>query len=271
MTAQARSEVLALLERHALHPRKALGQHFLADPNITRKIVAVAGVRPGDRVLEIGAGTGTLTAALAAAGARVLAYEVDEHLRPLLEEVVGSHPGVELRFADAAAIDLSAELGEGPWQLVANLPYNVGTPIVLDLLRRAPAVARMTVMVQEEVAERLAASPGSRAYGLPSVVAQLHARVRIAFHVPPQVFVPAPRVGSAVAVLDRVAPPALAEEAIALAAAAFGQRRKMLRRSLAGRLVDPVVVLVAAGIPATERAERLSPADFVRLAEAAGG
>lgn len=271
MTVQARSEVLALLERHALRPRKALGQHFLADPNITRKIVAVAGVRPGDRVLEIGAGTGTLTAALLAAGARVLAYEVDEHLRPLLDEVVGGNPALELRFADAASVDFSSELGPGPWQLVANLPYNVGTPILLDLLRRVPAVTRATVMVQGEVADRLAAQPGSAAYGLPSVVAQLHARVRVAFRVPPQVFVPAPRVGSAVVTLERVAAPASAEAAIALAAAAFGQRRKMLRRSLAGRLADPDAALEAAGIAPTERAERLSPEDFVRLAEVAGG
>lgn len=268
---QSRSEVVALLDRYGIVPRRRLGQHFLVDPNITRKIVALAEVGPGSRVLEIGAGTGTLTAALAETGARVVSFEVDTSLRPLLAEVTAGLDGVELVFADAAAVDLGARLGAGPWVLCANLPYHVGTPLVLDLLRHAPAVSRMVVMVQEEVAERLVARPGSKAYGVPSVVVGLHADARIAFHVPPHVFLPPPNVSSAVLVLDRRPAPPLAEEAIGLAAAAFGRRRKMLRGALAPVLPDPDAVLAAAGIPPTARAESIPPEGWARLAEVARG
>ena len=271
MSAQTRSEVRALLERHGLRPRKALGQHFLADPNITRRIVEAADVGPGSRILEIGAGTGTLTRELAATGAAVLAYEVDETLRPLLEEVLDPFESVEIRFEDAAVVDLAKVLGPGPWSLVANLPYNVGTPILLDLLRHVPAVTTMVVMVQQEVAERLVAAPGSKAYGLPSVVVGLHAAARRLFTVPPQVFLPAPHVGSAVVRLDRRDPPGVAERAIELASAGFGRRRKMLRSSLDTVLDDPALVLREAGIEETARAETLSADDFARLAEVANG
>lgn len=271
MSAQTRSDVLALLERHGLRPRKMLGQHFLADPNITRKIVAVAGVGSDSQVLEIGAGTGTLTREIAATGARVLAYEIDDELRPLLAEVLAPFDSVEVRFEDAAAADLADVLGAGPWSLVANLPYNVGTPILLDILRHVPAVTTMVVMVQREVADRLVAEPGSKTYGLPSVVCGLHADARLLFTVPPQVFVPAPGVGSAVLRLDRRNPPARAEHAIELASAGFGRRRKMLRSSLSPVLDEPVRVLGKAGIDPTARAEELSPDDYARLAEAADG
>jgi 16S rRNA (adenine1518-N6/adenine1519-N6)-dimethyltransferase len=195
---QTRTEILELLDRHGLAPSKVLGQHFLADPNLIRKIVATAGVGPGDLVVEIGAGTGTLTAALAESGASIVSYEVDRRLEPLHRDVLGELANVEVRYADATRVDLGAELGPGPWRLVANLPYNVGTPLLLDILRRVPAVERMVVMVQREVADRLAAAPGSRIYGLPSVVAQIHGQVRLAFRVPPQVFIPPPVVQSAV-------------------------------------------------------------------------
>jgi 16S rRNA (adenine1518-N6/adenine1519-N6)-dimethyltransferase len=271
MSAQTRGDVLGLLERHGLHPRKILGQHFLADPNITRKIVAAAGIGPESRVLEIGAGTGTLTRELAAAGARVLAYEIDEGLRPLLSEVLEPFGAAEVRFEDAATADLGSALGAGPWSLVANLPYNVGTPILLDILRHVPAVTTMVVMVQREVADRLVAVPGSKTYGIPSVVVRLHADARLLFTVPPQVFVPAPRVGSAVLRLDRKDAPAAAERAIELASAGFGKRRKMLRSSLAPVLDDPVRVLEEAGLDPTARAEELSAEDFARLAEVADG
>lgn len=268
--AQTRAEVVELLTRFGLTPRRHLGQHFLVDPNITRKIAALALAGPGSRVLEVGAGTGTLTAALAETGARVLAFELDVSLRPLLAEVTAGYPNVELVFADAAAVDLAARLGAGPWVLCANLPYNVGTPILLDLLRRVPAVTRMVVMVQDEVADRLVARPGSKVYGLPSVVVGLHADARVAFTVPPQVFLPPPNVDSAVVVLERRPAHSLAEEAVRLATAAFGQRRKMLRGSLATVLPDPGPVLAAAGIPATARAESVPPEGWLRLADAAG-
>ncbi len=263
--AQGRGEIRRLLGEHEHKPNKRLGQHFLADPNLVQRIVTAARVGPGDRVVEIGAGTGTLTRALAGTGARVVAYEIDEHLRPLLEETLAGS-GAEVRFADATAVDLGAELGEGPWTLVANLPYNVGTPLVLEVLRHVPAVQRQVVMVQREVADRLAAGPGSRVYGLPSVVASLYGRARTLFTVPPSVFVPAPDVESAVVEVTRDEPPEQAAAAVHLAGAAFAQRRKMLRNSL-GHLVTESQ-LREAGIDPGARPETLAPGDFVRLAEA---
>lgn len=263
-----RGATARLLAAHGVHPRKELGQHFLVDPNLVRRIVGVSGVGPGDRVLEIGAGAGTLTRGLAAAGARVLAYEIDRRLQPVLEAALAGVAGVEVRYEDASGLD-PAGLGPGPWVMVANLPYNVGTPLLLRLLREAPAIVRFVVMLQREAVERLAAGPGSRVYGLPSVVVRLHGTVGVAFRVPSTVFLPPPRVESAVAVIDRVAAPPRAERAVALAAAAFGQRRKMLRRSLAAALPDASLALAAAGIDPTRRAEELSPEDYLRLAEVA--
>ena len=265
---QGRKEIRDLLARHGVSPRKRLGQHFLTDPNIVRKIVAAARVGPGDRVLEIGAGTGTLTRALAGTGARVVAYEVDPGLAPVLQEATAGCPGVELRFRDATR-EAFAESLDGPdWVLAANLPYNVGTPLLLDLLQHVPRIVRFVVMVQREVADRLLAPPGSRTYGLPSVVAALYAIPGERFPVARRVFIPPPDVDSAVIVLDRRPPADGAERAVELAAAAFGQRRKMLRGSLAAGLADPVAVLEAAGIAPTARAEELAPEDYLRLAEA---
>jgi 16S rRNA (adenine1518-N6/adenine1519-N6)-dimethyltransferase len=150
--------------------------------------------------------------------------------------------------------------------MVANLPYNVGTPVVLEAMQKAPNVARFVVMVQSEVARRFAAGAGSRDYGLPSVVAGIYTDASVAFTVPPQVFYPPPRVESAVVVMVRKQAPDVAGRALELARAGFGQRRKMLRRSLSGVLVDPVRLLEAAGIDPTSRAEDLSPEDYLRLA-----
>ncbi len=261
---QSRSEVKALLARHGLSPDKRLGQHFLADPNITRKIAGLAGVGPGDKVVEVGPGTGTLTVALEETGASVTAIEVDESLRPILEEVTNAG----LVFADAAEIDLGDILGPGQWTFVSNLPYNVGTSIVLDALRNVPQIGRFVAMVQLEVAERLVSLPGNKTYGLPSVVTSLHGVAHIALRVPPQVFVPQPRVGSAVVVIDRRPAHRLTPRAIEIAANAFNQRRKMLRRSLAGTFADPVAVADRAGLEPTARPEDLDPTDFIRLADA---
>jgi len=264
---QARSEIRALMHAHGLSPNKRLGQNFLADPNIVRRIVADADVS-GARVVEVGAGTGTLTAALADEAEIVVAYELDRGLVDVLGDTVGPLANVEVREADAASVDFSRELVGGPWTLVANLPYNVGTGIILDVLRHAPSIERLVVMVQSEVADRLLSGPGSRTYGLPSVVVGLHANGRRLFSVPPQVFEPAPRVGSAVVMLDRATAPACAERAIEIAAAGFGQRRKMLRRSLASLMSDPSAVLEAAGVEPTARAEQLTPMDYVAIARA---
>ncbi|MCB1247066.1 MAG: 16S rRNA (adenine(1518)-N(6)/adenine(1519)-N(6))-dimethyltransferase RsmA [Acidimicrobiia bacterium] len=263
---QARSGIRQLLVDHDVRPRKAFGQNFLADPNIVRRIVSVAGLDARSDVVEIGPGTGALTVGLAAVAARVVAYEVDRSLEPVLTEALASVHNVEVRFADARRVRLSKALDAGPWTLVANLPYNVGTGIVLDVLQHDTNITRLVTMVQREVAERLVAGPGTKTYGIPSVVVGLHGEATIAFSVPPQVFEPPPNVDSAVVVIDRVDAPPLANTAIDLAPAAFGQRRKTLRRSLAGVVDDEG--FDRAGIDPTDRPERLEPGAFVRLAAA---
>lgn len=263
---QGRSEIKQLLAEHGLRPQRRLGQHFLADPNVVARIVVEAEVTQGDRVLEVGPGTGTLTKALAAAGARVLAYEVDRSLRSLLESVVAGLD-VELRFEDALVADWTGEFSAGRWKMVANLPYNVGTPILLDAVRSARAIERFVVMVQKEVAARLTAEPGSKQYGLPSIVTRFHTSPRLAFRVSPNVFIPPPEVESAVVVLDRIEPHPLAEAAGRLASMAFQQRRKMLRSSLGDRVSHEA--FDAAEVSPSARPEELSAADFLRLAEAA--
>lgn len=263
---QGRGEIKALLEAHGIRPKRRLGQNFLGDPNLVDRIVRTANVTTGDHVVEVGAGTGTLTRALAASGASVVAYEVDQQLVPVLEAVLEGVE-VELRNEDITKVDLNAALPGGPWTMVANLPYNVGTPLVLEVLRNVPNVDRLIVMVQREVADRLVADPGSKAYGLPSVIARLNADSRIAFPVPPQVFFPVPEVESAVIEMSRIPAPQFAEAAIELAAAAFQQRRKMLRRSLDDVLEDPEAMLSLAGLDPTARPEDLEPEQFLRLAE----
>lgn len=261
---QGRAEIKQLLADHAVRPNRRLGQHFLADPNIVDGIVAAAAIVPGERVLEIGPGTGTLTRALVAAGASVVAYEVDRSLRRLLGDVLAGLD-VELRFEDALTADWTGEFSVGSWKMVANLPYNVGTPLLLDAVRSAVAIHKFVVMVQREVALRLTAEPGSKQYGVPSIIAQLHTTLRVVMRVPATVFIPPPDVESALVVLDRRPSHPLAEEAGRLAATAFQQRRKMLRGSL-GQLAGDEE-FEAAEISPSARPEELSPADFLRLAE----
>jgi 16S rRNA (adenine1518-N6/adenine1519-N6)-dimethyltransferase len=261
---QGPASINQLLRDHGVVPRKRLGQHFLADPNIIAKMVATAQVGPGDNVLEVGAGTGSLTVALADTGAHVVSYEVDSGLRSILHHVVGNRPNVELRFEDAVGA-LPSALGSGRWKMVANLPYNIGTRLLLTLLRDPRHVQEFTVMVQQEVADRLIAGQGSRSYGLPSVVVGLTADARRAFTVPPQVFVPAPRVSSAVVVAHRRRSHEHLDDILELAARAFGHRRKMLRSS-----IDPAVLL-RAGIDPHARPEDLSPQQFVDIWEASHG
>jgi len=187
-------------------------------------------------------------------GALLVGPQLDRGLRPVLGEVTKGLD-VELRFEDVSKVDFSKALSGDSWSLVANLPYNVGTPVVMDALRNAPAIDRFIVMMQREVAVRLAAGVGSQDYGLPSVIAGIYSEASVAFTVPPQVFYPPPRVESAVAVLLRKPTPEHAERAVELARAGFGQRRKMLRRSLSGRVAPEA--FAAAGVAPEARPEQL--------------
>jgi 16S rRNA (adenine1518-N6/adenine1519-N6)-dimethyltransferase len=261
-----------LLETHGLEPRRALGQNFVADPNTVRRIARLAGVGPGDPVVEIGGGLGSLTLALADTGAAVTSIEADPALVAVLEEVLADRD-VRVVAADARKVDWTELLAGHPrWSLVANLPYNVATPLVLDLLDDVPAVAAFLVMVQREVGERLAAAPGSGAYGIPSVKVAYHATATVVGHVPATVFIPRPRVESVlVRIVRRPAPAVSADPELlfSLVRAAFGQRRKMLRRSLAGRVDE--AQLRSAGVDPQQRPEQLGIEAWGRLAEVVAG
>jgi 16S rRNA (adenine1518-N6/adenine1519-N6)-dimethyltransferase len=260
------SAIRALLAEHGLAPSRALGQNFVADPNTVRRIVRLAGVGEADRVLEIGAGLGSLTLALRESGAAVTAVELDRHLVPILRSVA-EPAGATVVHGDAMALDWDALLGlHDAWVLVANLPYNIATPLVLDLLERVPQIERMLVMVQLEVGERLAGHPGSKAYGIPSVKVSWWADAKVVGKVPPTVFVPPPRVDSALVDIRRHPPAgdgAARAATFALVDAGFNQRRKMLRRSLADRVAP--AAFEAAGIRPEARAEELVLADWLRL------
>src|SRR6185437_6203470 len=246
-----RAELRRLLEEEGIEPSRALGQNFVVDPNTAERIVRLAGVGPGDRVVEIGAGLGSLTTALAAAGASVLAVEIDRRLAAVLRDEVAP-AGVTVVEADATRADWSSLLAGTGWVLVANLPYNVATPLVVELLEGVPAIDRMLVMVQKEVAERLASPPGSRAYGAVSVKVAYWARAEVVGTVPPTVFVPRPRVESALVRIDRRPAPAVDPAVVdyrrlaEVVGAGFGRRRKMLRGALAG-VVGPEA-FAAAGV-----------------------
>jgi 16S rRNA (adenine1518-N6/adenine1519-N6)-dimethyltransferase len=266
----SRPDIAELLASHGLAPRRDLGQNFVADPNTVRRIARLAGVGPGDHVVEIGPGLGSLTLALAETGAHVTAVEIDHGIVPVLREVVADCPQVTVIEADAMQLDWPSVLaGHDSWTLVANLPYNVATPLVCDLLDGVPAIAKMLVMVQREVAERFCAPARSDAYGAVSVKIAYWATARIAGIVPATVFVPKPNVESALAEIVRRGGPAVdADRAVLfdLVRTGFGQRRKMLRRSLAG-VVAPEV-FEAAGIDAQRRPEELDVVEWGALAAA---
>ena len=273
------TDVRGLLAAHDVRPSRALGQNFLADPNTARRIVRLAGVAAGDRVLEIGPGVGSLTVALAEAvgpGGEVVALELDRHLLPVLSEVLGDVPHVRVVPGDALTADYETLLGAaGSWTMVSNLPYNVATPMMARLLDEVPRLSVLSVMVQKEVAERLAALPGTPASGAISVKVAYHATAAVAGIVPPTVFVPRPKVDSAVVRFERRAAPPVdvpsPQALFALARAGFGQRRKTLRQALrpllGGRVED---VLAEAGIPPILRAEALTLDQWAALARAAG-
>ncbi|TMK37430.1 MAG: 16S rRNA (adenine(1518)-N(6)/adenine(1519)-N(6))-dimethyltransferase RsmA [Actinobacteria bacterium] len=270
------AELRDLADRHGIAPRRSLGQHFLLDPNVARAIVRDAGIGPGDRVIEIGAGLGSLTLALDASGADVVAVELDPGLVSALADVLQEHPRVRVVRADAMRSDWDALLGSDdvPWILCANLPYNIATPLVLDVLARVPKVVRSVVMMQREVGERLAARPGDDAYGAVSVRVAYRALASTIRRVPPEVFWPRPKVESVVVRLDRLsAPPVDVDEdrLWRVVDGAFAQRRKTMRNALRRLGLEPAeadATLAASGVAASARPEELSLEDFARVASA---
>ena len=293
-------EITELLERYGLTARKALGQNFVADPNTVMKIARLAQVGPGDRVVEIGPGLGSLTLALADTGAHVLAVEKDETLLPVLSDVLNLYGAKEVQVVQADALTVnwpellssanpssdqaaadredsgdsgdSGDTGdteEFQWTLVANLPYNTAVALIMGVLADAPMVQRMVVMVQSEVADRLVAGPGGRTIGIPSIRLAWFARAELLATVPPEVFIPRPRVTSALVGITRREPPSTIvseSDLMALVARAYSQRRKMLRSTL-GKAVS-AAAFEAAGIAGTSRPEELDVVAWARLTEA---
>ena len=265
----------AVIAAHGLSARKSLGQNFLLDLNLTAKIARQAGDLSDCDVLEIGPGPGGLTRGLLSEGARrVLAVEKDARCLPALAEVAAAYPGrLEVLEGDALEVDVSAHLTP-PIRVAANLPYNVGTELLVRWLTPQvwpPFWQSLTLMFQREVAERIVAQPGSKAYGRLAILAQWRAEAQIAMHLPPGAFTPPPKVSSAVVHLTALPEPRFEADAAMLSrvvAAAFNQRRKMLRAALKGLAPDIEDRLRAAGIPPTERAEQVSLEAFCALARA---
>lgn len=268
-----------VLARHGLALKKSLGQHFLIDDNVVGRILGLADLPAGAAVLEVGPGIGTLTAALCRCAGSVVAVERDTELLPALDELTSACPNLRVVHADAVKVppdDLVTPLGPPRW-LVANLPYAVAATVVLRFFEELPSLQTAVVMVQAEVADRMAADPGSKAYGSYSVKLQLRAKPTGRFSVPRTCFMPPPRVDSAVLRLDRSADApdtAIVEGAAAFASAAFAQRRKTLRNSVLATSSWPAAaldaVLAETGIDGRRRAESLSVQEYVELAVCAG-
>ncbi len=259
------------LAAHGLLARKAFGQHFLLDLNITRKIARLAEIAPGDRVIEVGPGPGGLTRALVEAGARVTAIEKDPRFAPLLQDLADAAPPGALSVVLGDALQAhEAELSRGePAHVVSNLPYNVGTPLLIKWLTGPWRPASLTLMFQKEVAQRIAAHAGDDAYGRLTVIAQATSHAASVMDVPARAFTPPPKVDSAVVRLtpraDRPSETRL-DALQKVTAAAFGQRRKMLRASLKPLCAEQVIE--AAGLNPQARAETVDVAGFLRLADA---
>ncbi len=265
------AEIRDLAAQLDLQPTKKLGQNFVVDGNTVRKIVKTARVESGDEVLEVGPGLGSLTLGLLEAGARVTAVEIDDRLADLLPHTVAvmmPEASLDVVAGDALRVGIPGS----PRRLVANLPYNVSVPVLLHLLETVPSLETALVMVQSEVGQRIAAAPGSKIYGSPSVKAAWWGRWSTAGTVSRQVFWPVPNVDSILVAFERADPPGTEEERLrtfALVDAAFGQRRKMLRQALAELFAGSAAAstrLEAAGIDPTLRGEQLTVADFLSIA-----
>lgn len=266
----------SLLEDEGLWAKKALGQHFLLDMNITERIARTAGDLAGKPVIEVGPGPGGLTRALLGAGADpLIVIEKDPRFLPLLEPLV-DWSGGRLRIVVGDALEINAEalLGGATAHVISNLPYNVGTPLLINWLKVGAKDGRtwrgpMTLMFQKEVAERIVAKPGQEAYGRLAVLAQAKCNAKIQFIVPPRAFTPPPRVASAIIHLTDLAEPYPDLNALErVTAAAFGQRRKMLRSALRALTPDAEALLVEAGLNPTARAEEIDQAGFRALTDA---
>jgi len=266
-----RTDLVAILEAHGLKPSRALGQNFVVDPNTVRRIARLAEVGPGDLVLEIGAGLGSLTLALIETGAEVQAMEVDRYLLEPLRSVVEPH-GVTVHHADALNANYSEILGGREAAIIANLPYNVATPLVLHLLESQPLIKRMLVMVQKEVGERFAAQAGDEAYGAASLRVQYFADAKVVGKIGPSVFYPKPNVDSALVSIVRrdcvrIDPSEVSEvDLFEVIRMSFAQRRKMLRRSLNGWASEGV--FERSGVAETKRPEELTIEEFAKLVAA---
>ena len=257
------------LDAHGLSAKKSFGQHFLLDLNVTRKIVRYAGPFEGRNVIEVGPGPGGLTRALIESDAgKVILVEKDPRFIPLLSELDDGSGRLTIHEADALKVK-EAELSDGPTHLVSNLPYNVGTPLLIKWLTGPWLPHALTLMFQKEVAERVVAQPDDDAYGRLAVISQAVCEARIVMHLPAAAFTPPPKVASAVAHLvphaERPSPERL-KKLESVTAAAFGQRRKMLRSSL--KQLGGAALCEAAGISPEARAETIDVAGFLRLADA---
>ncbi len=270
-----REVTLHILRAFGLHTSKRLGQNFLVDETVVDRIVAAAGVTPGDAVLEIGPGIGTLTQGLAEAGAKVVAVELDRRLVEVLADTLAGYDNVRVVHGDILKTDISREMATASFKVVANLPYYITTPILMAILEQRLPVSVLVTMVQKEVAERMVAAPGGKDYGALSVAVQYYTAPEIAFHVPPQAFIPAPAVDSAVirCVVRREPPVAVMNEAtfFRVVKAAFAQRRKTLANAFKGAglvAAEAAAILAAAGVDSGRRGETLSLAEFAAVANA---
>ena len=268
------TDIRELARRFGIRPSQALGQNFVIDPNTIRRVVKLAEVEAEDRVVEVGAGLGTLTLALSDRASSVTALELDRKLIPALMEVLAGRENVEVVVADAMAVDFQELTAGNPHRFISNLPYNIATPLLAKLLEQAPDITDWVVMVQREVGERLVAGPGSKEYGAVSVLVAYHCRARSLGKIPPTVFWPAPKVESLLVRLERRSPPVpiTSSELMKVVRAAFGQRRKTVKNSLGGGLDSDASriddALRHAGVDPASRAESLGLEDFARIAEA---
>ena len=266
----------ALLEAYGLATKHSLGQNFLVNNAVIKKIMALAELSPDGRVLEVGPGIGTLTLALLAEAGRVVSVEMDRELEPVLSAHAAAHPNFSFIMGDALRVPaekIAEAAGGAPTALVSNLPYNVAATIILAFMQDMPELRRAVVMVQAEVADRICAAPGNRTYGAYTAKLALLGRVTGRFEVDPGNFMPPPHVNSAVVRIDRapLVAPELVAPVSAVIDAAFAQRRKTIRNSMSASGYDKDALdaaFAACGIAPTCRAETLAPEDFVRLAEA---